>query len=172
MWGHHRLRELHEYSIIEFYRTSVCLFSLLLYKFWCDWRADPRLLVSRLQIHKWSSRVVRNITRKNWMVRGGYMERTFHMVVTPRVVKEVGNWSIIASLIRPFLFGGVIGDDASAHTELFLIHAVLVIQKFSMFPMPSNNIYYLLSFKPELSFAYTYAWRWLAMQWYYPRWTL
>ncbi|KAF9821530.1 hypothetical protein SFRURICE_014294 [Spodoptera frugiperda] len=43
----------------------------------------------RLQIHKWSDRVVKNITRKNWMIRGGYMERTFHMVVTPRVVKEV-----------------------------------------------------------------------------------
>ncbi|RVE40307.1 hypothetical protein evm_015043, partial [Chilo suppressalis] len=23
------------------------------------------------------------------MIRGGYMERTFHMVVTPRVLKEV-----------------------------------------------------------------------------------
>ncbi|KAI8431387.1 hypothetical protein MSG28_015919 [Choristoneura fumiferana] len=42
----------------------------------------------RLQIHKWSDRVVRNITRKKWMIRGGYVERTFHMIVTPRVVKE------------------------------------------------------------------------------------
>ncbi|CAD0207017.1 unnamed protein product [Chrysodeixis includens] len=45
-------------------------------------------LDEELQIHKWSDRVVKNITRKNWMIRGGYMDRTFHMIVTPRVVKE------------------------------------------------------------------------------------
>ncbi|GBP23417.1 Leishmanolysin-like peptidase [Eumeta japonica] len=45
-------------------------------------------LDEELQIHKWSDRVVRNVTRKRWMIRGGYIERTFNMIVTPRVVKE------------------------------------------------------------------------------------
>lgn len=43
----------------------------------------------RLQIHQWSERVVKNITRDKWVVRGGFMVRNIQMVVTPRVVKEV-----------------------------------------------------------------------------------
>ncbi|KAJ0184254.1 hypothetical protein K1T71_000677 [Dendrolimus kikuchii] len=46
-------------------------------------------LDEELQIHKWSDRVVKDVTRKKWMIRGGYMERTLRMIVTPRVVKEV-----------------------------------------------------------------------------------
>ncbi|XP_068627236.1 leishmanolysin-like peptidase [Battus philenor] len=74
-------------------------FSVSLFGFYRDDNGEPLTerrpdtgdppLDEELQIHKWSPRVVRNITRKNWMIRGGYMERTFHMIVTPRVVKEV-----------------------------------------------------------------------------------
>ncbi|XP_039762788.1 leishmanolysin-like peptidase isoform X3 [Pararge aegeria] len=74
-------------------------FSVSLFGFYRDENGDPLTprrpdtgnppLDEELQIHKWSDRVVKNITRKKWMIRGGYMERTFHMIVTPRVVKEV-----------------------------------------------------------------------------------
>ncbi|XP_012548294.1 leishmanolysin-like peptidase isoform X1 [Bombyx mori] len=74
-------------------------FSVSLFAFYRDDNGEPLTerrpdtgnppLDEELQIHKWSDRVVRNVTRKNWMIRGGYMERTFHMMVTPRVVKEV-----------------------------------------------------------------------------------
>ncbi|KAL0808932.1 hypothetical protein ABMA28_012593 [Loxostege sticticalis] len=74
-------------------------FSVSLFAFYRDENGEPLTerrpdtgnppLDEELQIHKWSDRVVKNVTRKNWMIRGGYMERTFHMMVTPRVVKEV-----------------------------------------------------------------------------------
>ncbi|XP_069364252.1 leishmanolysin-like peptidase [Maniola hyperantus] len=74
-------------------------FSVSLFGFYRDENGDPLTdrrpdtgnppLDEELQIHKWSDRVVKNITRKRWMIRGGYMERTFHMIVTPRVVREV-----------------------------------------------------------------------------------
>ncbi|CAB3240905.1 unnamed protein product [Arctia plantaginis] len=76
-------------------------FSVSLFAFYRDDNGEPLTerrpetgnppLDEELQIHKWSDRVVKNITRKNWMIRGGYMERTFHMMVTPRVVREVRN---------------------------------------------------------------------------------
>ncbi|XP_026483099.2 leishmanolysin-like peptidase isoform X1 [Vanessa tameamea] len=74
-------------------------FSVSLFGFYRDENGEPLTerrpdtgnppLDEELQIHKWSDRVVRNITRKNWMIREGYISRTFHMIVTPRVVKEV-----------------------------------------------------------------------------------
>ncbi|XP_059047554.1 leishmanolysin-like peptidase isoform X2 [Achroia grisella] len=74
-------------------------FSVSLFAFYRDDDGEPLTLRrpdtgnppldEELQIHKWSDRVVKNVTRKRWMIRGGYMDRTFHMVVTPRVVKEV-----------------------------------------------------------------------------------
>lgn len=74
-------------------------FSVSLFAFYRDENGEPLTerrpdtgnppLDEELQIHKWSQRVVKNITRKNWMIRGGYMERTFNMMVTPRVIKEV-----------------------------------------------------------------------------------
>ncbi|KAL4702401.1 hypothetical protein ACJJTC_002241 [Scirpophaga incertulas] len=74
-------------------------FSVSLFAFYRDDNGEPLTerrpdtgnppLDEELQIHKWSDRVVRNVTRKKWMIRGGYMERTLHMMVTPRVVKEV-----------------------------------------------------------------------------------
>lgn len=74
-------------------------FSASLFAFYRDDNGEPLTerrpdtgnppLDEELQIHKWSERVVKNITRPKWMIRGGHMARTFHMVVTPRVVKEV-----------------------------------------------------------------------------------
>ncbi|XP_052746381.1 leishmanolysin-like peptidase isoform X2 [Bicyclus anynana] len=74
-------------------------FSVSLFGFYRDENGDPLTerrpdtgnppLDEELQIHKWSHRVVKKVTRNKWMIRGGYMERTFHMIVTPRVVKEV-----------------------------------------------------------------------------------
>ncbi|CAH0731104.1 unnamed protein product, partial [Brenthis ino] len=74
-------------------------FSVSLFGFYRDENGEPLTerrpdtgnppLDEELQIHKWSDRVVRNITRSNWMIRQGYISRTFHMIVTPRVVKEV-----------------------------------------------------------------------------------
>ncbi|XP_061381728.1 leishmanolysin-like peptidase isoform X1 [Danaus plexippus] len=74
-------------------------FSVSLFGFYRDDNGEPLTprrkdtgnppLDEQLQIHKWSAKVVRNVTRRKWMVRGGYMERTLQMVVTPRVVKEV-----------------------------------------------------------------------------------
>ncbi|XP_050676870.1 leishmanolysin-like peptidase [Leptidea sinapis] len=74
-------------------------FSVSLFGFYRDDNGEPLTerrqdtgnppLDDELQIHKWSERVVKNITRPKWMIRGGYMERTFHMIVTPRVVREV-----------------------------------------------------------------------------------
>ncbi|KAJ8706598.1 hypothetical protein PYW07_012676 [Mythimna separata] len=74
-------------------------FSVSLFAFYRDENGEPLTerrpdtgnppMDEELQIHKWSDRVVKNITRKNWMIRGGVIERTFHMIVTPRVVKEV-----------------------------------------------------------------------------------
>ncbi|XP_053622576.1 leishmanolysin-like peptidase isoform X6 [Plodia interpunctella] len=74
-------------------------FSVSLFAFYRDDNGEPLTerrpdtgnppLDEELQIHRWSDRVVKNIYRKDWMIRGGYTERKFHMVVTPRVVKEV-----------------------------------------------------------------------------------
>ncbi|KAM3955153.1 leishmanolysin-like peptidase, invadolysin isoform 2-T2 [Aphomia sociella] len=74
-------------------------FSVSLFAFYRDDNGEPLTkrrpdtgnppLDEELQIHKWSDRVVKNITRKKWMIRGGFMDRTFHIVVTPRVVQEV-----------------------------------------------------------------------------------
>lgn len=74
-------------------------FSVSLFGFYRDENGEPLTerrpdtgnppLDEELQIHKWSDRVVKNITRNNWMIRQGYISRTFHMIVTPRVVREV-----------------------------------------------------------------------------------
>ncbi|XP_077284590.1 leishmanolysin-like peptidase, invadolysin isoform X2 [Arctopsyche grandis] len=74
-------------------------FSLSLYAFYRDDEGNPLTprrpdtgsppLNEELQIHQWSERVVKNITRDKWVVRGGFMVRNIQMVVTPRVVKEV-----------------------------------------------------------------------------------
>ncbi|CAH2065123.1 unnamed protein product, partial [Iphiclides podalirius] len=86
-------------SVVKHEMLHALGFTVSLFGFYRDDNGEPLTerrpdtgdppLDEELQIHKWSSRVVRNVTRRNWMVRGGYVERTFNMVVTPRVVKEV-----------------------------------------------------------------------------------
>ncbi|XP_044740862.1 leishmanolysin-like peptidase isoform X2 [Chrysoperla carnea] len=77
-------------------------FSASLYGFYRD--SEGRPLTTRkqdtgrpplnetLQMHQWSDKVIKTVERKAWLVRGGSMKRTVHMVVTPRVVKEVRNY--------------------------------------------------------------------------------
>ncbi|XP_047522811.1 leishmanolysin-like peptidase isoform X3 [Pieris napi] len=95
-----RYRDLpHVLSTVKHEMLHALGFSVSLFGFYRDENGDPLTprrvdtgnppLDEQLQIHKWSDRVVRNITRPRWMIRGGYMERTLHMIVTPRVVKEV-----------------------------------------------------------------------------------
>lgn len=43
----------------------------------------------RLQIHQWSDQTIRKVTRNDWAVRGGYINRTVDMMITPRVAKEI-----------------------------------------------------------------------------------
>lgn len=43
----------------------------------------------RLQIHQWSDQTIRKVVRDNWAVRGGHINRTLDMMVTPRVTKEI-----------------------------------------------------------------------------------
>lgn len=38
-----------------------------------------------LQIHQWSNDTINTIVRSDWQVKGGSVERTMQMVVTPRV---------------------------------------------------------------------------------------
>ncbi|CAH2083494.1 unnamed protein product [Euphydryas editha] len=74
-------------------------FSVSLFGFYRDENGEPLTdrrpdtgnppLDEELQIHKWSDRVVKTVTRNNWMIREGYITRNFRMIVTPRVVKEV-----------------------------------------------------------------------------------
>lgn len=49
------------------------------------------LFFYRLQIHQWSEQTIRKLVRPKWSIRGGYIERTMDMVVTPKVVEEVRN---------------------------------------------------------------------------------
>lgn len=46
-------------------------------------------VTSRLQIHQWSDTTIRKIVRPKWSVRGGHIERTIDMMVTPKVIEEV-----------------------------------------------------------------------------------
>lgn len=74
-------------------------FSVSLYAFFRDENGKPRTvrkpdtgkpyLDEKLQIHKWGQTTIRKITRNNWGVKGGYINRTVDMMVTPRVVQEV-----------------------------------------------------------------------------------
>ncbi|XP_037027187.1 leishmanolysin-like peptidase isoform X1 [Bradysia coprophila] len=73
-------------------------FSVSLYAFFRDENGNPRTprkpdtgkpyLDEKLQIHKWSNETIRKVVRRRWAVRGGYINRTVDMMVTPRVVEE------------------------------------------------------------------------------------
>ncbi|XP_017782298.1 PREDICTED: leishmanolysin-like peptidase [Nicrophorus vespilloides] len=74
-------------------------FSVSLYAFYRDEKGNPLTprsrdtgkptLNERLQTYQWSERVIKTVTRSNWMVRSGVMEREVQMIVTPQVVREV-----------------------------------------------------------------------------------
>ncbi|XP_073817388.1 leishmanolysin-like peptidase, invadolysin [Musca autumnalis] len=74
-------------------------FSVSLFAFFRDDDGNPRTprnpdtgkphLNEDLQIHQWSNTTIRKITRQNWSVRGGHVNKTIDMMVTPRVVAEV-----------------------------------------------------------------------------------
>ncbi|XP_050084903.1 leishmanolysin-like peptidase [Anopheles aquasalis] len=74
-------------------------FSVSLYAFFRDDNGAPRTprkpdtgkpyLNEKFQIHQWSEDTIRKVVRTDWAVRGGTINRTIDMFVTPRVVKEV-----------------------------------------------------------------------------------
>nr|XP_029712436.1 leishmanolysin-like peptidase isoform X1 [Aedes albopictus] len=74
-------------------------FSVSLYAFFRDDEGNPRTprkpdtgkpyLNEKLQIHQWSEQTIKKVARDHWAVRGGYINRTIDMMVTPRVAKEV-----------------------------------------------------------------------------------
>ncbi|XP_062702031.1 leishmanolysin-like peptidase isoform X1 [Aedes albopictus] len=74
-------------------------FSVSLYAFFRDDEGNPRTprkpdtgkpyLNEKLQIHQWSNQTIKKVIRDHWAVRGGYINRTIDMMVTPRVAKEV-----------------------------------------------------------------------------------
>ncbi|XP_049813368.1 leishmanolysin-like peptidase [Schistocerca nitens] len=73
-------------------------FSVSLYAFYRDDDGNPLtprlesgkpLLNEKLQARQWSDRVIRNITREDWLVHGGRVKRELQVMVTPRVAKEV-----------------------------------------------------------------------------------
>ncbi|XP_034944355.1 leishmanolysin-like peptidase [Chelonus insularis] len=74
-------------------------FSASLYAFYRDENGDPRTprrsdtgkppLNEKLQTHQWSESTIKTIVRPQWHVRGGTVERSMQMIVTPKVRKEV-----------------------------------------------------------------------------------
>ncbi|XP_055381355.1 leishmanolysin-like peptidase [Condylostylus longicornis] len=74
-------------------------FSVSLYAFFRDEDGNPRTprtsdtgkpyLNEKLQIHQWSDKTIRKVVRTNWAVRGGYVNKTLDVMVTPKVRKEV-----------------------------------------------------------------------------------
>lgn len=74
-------------------------FSVSLYAFFRDEHGRPRTkrkpdtgkpyLNEKLQIHQWGESTIKKVTREKWYVRGGVVQKTVDMMVTPRVVEEV-----------------------------------------------------------------------------------
>lgn len=74
-------------------------FSVSLYAFYRDENGKPRTprkpdtgkpyLDEKLQIHKWSNTTIRKVVRENWAVKGGVMQRSLDVMVTPKVVQEI-----------------------------------------------------------------------------------
>ncbi|GFY50275.1 leishmanolysin-like peptidase, partial [Trichonephila inaurata madagascariensis] len=44
-----------------------------------------------IQAHQWSDRVIREVERRDWKVRGNVTRKTVKIVVTPRVQEEIQN---------------------------------------------------------------------------------
>lgn len=55
------------------------------------YRCPRAMIVSffRLQTRQWSEKVIKTITRDDWLVHEGLVKRDFQVLVTPRVVEEV-----------------------------------------------------------------------------------
>ncbi|KAI0207674.1 Leishmanolysin-like peptidase [Lamellibrachia satsuma] len=74
-------------------------FSSGLYAFFRDPQGEPLTKRSpstgkpdfnyETELYQWSEKVVREVTRPSWRVRGANITRTFSLLVTPRVVEEV-----------------------------------------------------------------------------------
>lgn len=77
-------------------------FSVSLYAFYRDDNGEPLtprrpdtgkpVLNEKLQTYQWSDKVIRPVTRRNWLVRSGVVSRDIQMVVTPQVVQEVRDY--------------------------------------------------------------------------------
>ncbi|RZC41773.1 leishmanolysin-like peptidase, partial [Asbolus verrucosus] len=77
-------------------------FSVSLYAFYRDAEGEPLTrrrsdtgkppLDEKLQTYKWSDKVIKTFTRKNWVVRSGTMKRDVNMLVTKNVVREVRDY--------------------------------------------------------------------------------
>ncbi|XP_064643669.1 leishmanolysin-like peptidase [Lineus longissimus] len=44
-----------------------------------------------LSLYQWGENIIKLVRRKDWLVRGGTVDKYVHMVVTPKVVEEVRN---------------------------------------------------------------------------------
>lgn len=69
--------------------------------------------INRLQTYQWSDRVIKTITRKNWIVRSGVLKKDVQMIVTPHVVEEVRNY-----FNCPELEGAELEDQGEEGTAL------------------------------------------------------
>uniref|UniRef100_T1JG38 Leishmanolysin-like peptidase n=1 Tax=Strigamia maritima TaxID=126957 RepID=T1JG38_STRMM len=97
-------------------------FSVSLFAYFRDENGKPRTprlengkpeLNETLKNWQWSDKVIRTVTRKNWRVRGGTVQKTVHMIVTPRVQKEVRR-----HFNCPTLEGAELEDQGGEGTEL------------------------------------------------------
>lgn len=50
------------------------------------------MIFFRLQTYKWSDKVIKNVIRRNWIVKSGVMQREVDMIVTKNVVREVRDY--------------------------------------------------------------------------------
>lgn len=69
--------------------------------------------MKRLQTHQWSENTIKTIVRPQWHVRGGSVERSMQMIVTPRVREEVR-----AHFNCPNLEGAELEDQGEDGTAL------------------------------------------------------
>ncbi|XP_044592458.1 leishmanolysin-like peptidase isoform X1 [Cotesia glomerata] len=98
-------------------------FSLSLYAFYRDENGEPRTprrsetgkpqLNEKLQTHQWSENTIRTVVRPQWHVRGGTVNRSMQMIVTPRVQEEVR-----AHFKCPSLEGAELEDQGEDGTAL------------------------------------------------------
>ncbi|XP_063992522.1 leishmanolysin-like peptidase isoform X2 [Diachasmimorpha longicaudata] len=98
-------------------------FSVSLYAFYRDENGEPRTprrsetgkppLNEKLQTHQWSESTIKTVVRPQWQVRGGTVERSMQMMVTPRVKEEAR-----AHFECPHLEGAELEDQGEDGTAL------------------------------------------------------